>query len=88
MALNTMIGVLTLRGAQLLADFGAAHAGQAQIHQHQVGLGVTALSNPLRPSPARTRPKTFLLQHHADGVAQAFIVVDHENRLHRVRVSL
>ena len=30
------------------------------------------------------RSKAFLLEHHADGVAQAFVVVDHENRLHSI----
>ena len=33
-----MIGVSTLGGPQLLADFGAAHAGQAQVDQHEVRL--------------------------------------------------
>ena len=60
MALSTMIGVATLRGAQLLADLGAAHAGQAQVHQHQVGLQgdglVEALACRRRPAPRESLP--------------------------------
>ncbi len=46
------------------------------------GLMVTAFSKPARPSPDQHGAEALLLQHHADGVAQAFVVVDHENGLH------
>ena len=74
-----------LRGAQLLADLDAVHARQPQIHQDQVGLeqqGFFVTGAAIRHQHGA---KAFLLEHHADGVAQALVVVDHQNGLHARR---
>ena len=75
-------GRVDMGRAQLFADLHAAHAGQAQIHQHQVGLEQQRF---LVAGPAirhQDGAETLLLQHDADGVAQAFVVVDHQDSLH------
>src|ERR1019366_1898044 len=70
------------RRPQLLADLGAAHPRQAQIHQHQVGLQGKRDLEAFTTVASLHRAKSILFQHHPDRVAQAFVVVDHENRLH------
>jgi hypothetical protein len=69
-------------GAQLLADFRAAHAGKPQVHQHHIGLQGDRLIEAAASVAHQHGAEAFLLEHHADGVAQAFVVVNHENRLH------
>ena len=72
-------------GSQLLADLHAVHARQAQIDQHQIGLKQQGF---LIARPAilhQDGAEPLLLQHHAYGVAEAFVVVDHQDGLHAGR---
>ena len=82
MALSTMIGVATRAARNCLQISVPLMPRQAQIHQHQVGLQGNGHLEALAAVAGLDRAKAFLFQHHPDRVAQAFIVVDHENRLH------
>jgi hypothetical protein len=75
-------GRLEIGRPHLLANLGAAHTRQTQIHQHQIRLhrqGALKTGLPIRHEDGR---KSLLLQHDAYGVAQAFIVVNDKNRGH------
>ena len=77
-----MMGVFTWAARSCLQISVPLMPGRRRSTRTRSGLSVTALSNPARPSPDQHGAKAFLLEHHADGVAQAFVVVDHEDGLH------
>src|SRR5262249_55478836 len=73
---------LRLRGAKLLADIDAAHPRQPQVYQNEIRLEQQGLLETIATVLDQNGAEALLLEQHPDGVAQALIVVDHENGLH------
>ena len=69
-------------GPQLLADFGAAHGGQAEVYQDQVRFGNESSFEAGFAVAFEDGAKTLLFQEDSDCVAKAVVIIDDKNCAH------
>lgn len=70
--------------AELFADFGTGHAGEAEVDDEEVGLQGEGLVVAGPAVGGDDDAVTFLFEHDRDGVGEALVVVDYENGLHPI----